>query len=177
MRGASSGAGWRVSPTRRAAASFRAPELDAGEDRLRQRCCRIPRAARSFFRASPRYQDAGLLDPDRDRIDRHSRAVQTYVNRYVMLTRQASTFGMQELLDNVLVVVTLLALGGIATSLGPRLVFLLAPPLLVLLVIWLIRLSFRITANEPPEARAILRVIFNPSPWDRTGRQPTSEQG
>jgi hypothetical protein len=103
--------------------------------------------------------------------------VQTYVNRYVMLTRQASTFGMQELLDNVLVVVTLLALGGIATSLGPRLVFLLAPPLLVLLVVWLIRLSFRITANEPPQAQAILRVIFNPSPWDRTGRQPTGEQG
>lgn len=104
-------------------------------------------------------------------------AVQTYVNRYVMLTRQASTFGMQELLDNVFVLVILLALGGFATLLGPRLVFLLAPPLLVLLVVWLIRLSFRITANEAPEAQAILRVLFNPSPWDRSGRHPAGEQG
>jgi hypothetical protein len=94
-----------------------------------------------------------------------------------MLTRQAQTFGMQELLDNVLVVVTLLALGGFATLLGLRLVFLLAPPLLVLLVVWLIRLSFRITANEPPEAQAILSVIFNPSPWNRSGSRSTGEQG
>jgi hypothetical protein len=47
----------------------------------------------------------------------------------------------------------------------------------VLLVVWLIRLSFRITANEAPEAQAILRSIFNPSPWDRSGRHPTGEQG
>jgi hypothetical protein len=100
-------------------------------------------------------------------------AVQTYVNRYVMLTRQATTFGMQELLDNLLVVITLLALGGLATLVGPRLVFLIAPPFLVLLVVWLIRLSFRITANEAPETQAILRVIFNPSPWDEARKRAT----
>ncbi len=102
--------------------------------------------------------------------------VQTYVNRYVMLTRQAATFGMQELLDNALVVVTLLALGGVATVVGPRVVFLLASPLLVFLVIWLIRLSFRISAAEAPQAQMILRSIFNPSPWDRPGRRSTIEQ-
>jgi MFS family permease len=104
-------------------------------------------------------------------------AVQTYVNRYVMLSRQATTFGMQELLDNVLVLVILLALAGVATLLGPRLVFLFAPPLLVLLVVWLIRLSFRITADETPEAQAILRVIFNPSPWDHSGSRSPGGSG
>jgi MFS family permease len=103
-----------------------------------------------------------------------SAAVQTYVNRYVMLARQPTTFGMQELLNNVLVLVTLVALGAIGTLLGPRVVFVLAPPFLVLLVVGLIWMSFRVTANEPPEAQAILRVIFNPAPWRHVaGRSPT----
>jgi MFS family permease len=102
--------------------------------------------------------------------------VQTYVNRYVMLARQPTTFGMQELLDNLLVVVTLLTLGGNATVLGPRVVFLLAPPLLVLLVVGLIRMSFRVTTKETPETQAILQMIFNPSPWDQaTGRPPVPQ--
>jgi MFS family permease len=105
-----------------------------------------------------------------------SAAVQTYVNRYVMLARQATTFGMQELLDNALVLATLLALGSIATVLGPRLVFLFAPPFLVLLVVSLVWMSFHITANEPPEVQAILRVIFNPAPWRHvSGRSTTGE--
>jgi hypothetical protein len=99
-----------------------------------------------------------------------SAAVQTYVNRYVMLARQATTFGMQELLDNLLVLVTLVLLGGIATVLGPRLVFLCAPPLLMVLVVSLIWASFHITANEPPEVQAILRSIFNPAPWNSRAR-------
>jgi MFS family permease len=103
-------------------------------------------------------------------------AVQTYVNRYVMLAQQPETFGMQELLDNALVLITLLTLGAIATVLGPRLVFLVAPPFLVLLVVWLIRLSFRITANESPEARVILRSIFNPAPWPHSSTPPTGDQ-
>jgi hypothetical protein len=101
-----------------------------------------------------------------------SAAVQTYVNRYVMLARQAKTFGMQELLDNLLVVVTLVALGGIATAAGPRLVFYFAPPLLVVLVVSLIWASFRVTATEPPEVQAILRSIFNPAPWNSATRRP-----
>jgi hypothetical protein len=130
------------------------------------------------FQLSPKINAAGLISIlTMFGATAAGAAVQTYVNRYVMLTRQASTFGMQELLDNLLVLVTLLALGGFATVLGPRLVFLLAPPLLVLLVVWLIRLSFRITANEAPEAQAILRAIFNPSPWDHSGRRSTGGTG
>lgn len=106
-----------------------------------------------------------------------SAAVQTYVNRYVLLSRQATTFGMQELLDNALILLTLVVLGGISTVLGPRLVFLLAPPFLVVVIVWLIRSCFRITSNEPPQAQAILRVIFNPAPWQRVDRRHTTEHG
>lgn len=99
-----------------------------------------------------------------------SGAVQTPVNRQVMLARQAKTFGMQELLDNPLVLVTLASLGGLASVIDPRLVFLFAPPLLVAFVVWLIWASLYLTAHEPPEVQAILRSIFNPVPWDSAVR-------
>lgn len=88
-------------------------------------------------------------------------AVQTYINRYVILARQAPTFGMQEVLDSALTLFAVLALGMIATLVGSRLVFIVAPPLIVLVVVWLIRVCFRVTEQDPPEARAILRTLFD----------------
>lgn len=99
-------------------------------------------------------------------------AVQTYVNRYVLLARQATTFGMQEVLDNALTLFAVLALGGLATLFGSRLVFIVAPPLIVGVVIALIRACFRVTDQDPPEARAILRALL------RTTREdPAPGQG
>jgi MFS family permease len=91
-------------------------------------------------------------------------AAQTYVNRYVILARQSSTFGMQEVLDNALTLFAVLALGGLATLLGSRLVFIAAPPLIIGLVVWLIRVCFRVTERDPPEARAILRALLQTTP-------------
>ena len=54
----------------------------------------------------------------------------------------------------------MLVLGGLATLLGSKLVFIIAPPLIVGIVIWLIRVCFRVTAQDPPEARAILRALL-----------------
>ncbi len=88
-------------------------------------------------------------------------AVQTYVNRYVLLARQPATFGMQEVLDSALTLFAVLALGAIATILGSRLVFIIAPPLIIVIVLWLIRVAFRVTEQDPPEARAILRALFS----------------
>ncbi len=88
-------------------------------------------------------------------------AVQTYVNRYVILARQAPTFGMQEVLDSALTLFAVLALGMIATALGSRLVFVIAPPLIIAIVLYLIRVCFRVTDQDPPEARAILRNLFD----------------
>jgi MFS family permease len=91
-------------------------------------------------------------------------AVQTYVNRYVILARQPTTFGMQEVLDNAITLTAVIVFGAVATALGPRVIFVLAPPLLVALVVWLIRVCFRITDQDPPEARAILRVLLDRTP-------------
>ncbi len=88
-------------------------------------------------------------------------AVQTYVNRYVILARQPATFGMQEVLDSALTLFAVLALGAIATLLGSRLVFIIAPPLIIVIVLYLIRVAFRITEQDPPETRAILRALFS----------------
>ena len=87
-------------------------------------------------------------------------AVQTYVNRYVLLARQATTFGMQEVLDNALTLLAVIGLGLLTTVLGPRLVFVVAPPLIIAIVVWLIRLCFRVTDQDPPQARRILRALL-----------------
>jgi MFS family permease len=88
-------------------------------------------------------------------------AVQTYINRYVILARQPTTFGMQEVLDNAITLTAVIVFGAVATALGPRVIFVLAPPVLVLVVVWLIQVCFRVTEQDPPEARAILRVLLN----------------
>jgi MFS family permease len=97
-------------------------------------------------------------------------AVQTYVNRYILLARQATTFGMQEVLDNALTLIAVVGLGIIATLIGPRFVFIVAPPLVVAVVVWLIRVCFRATAQDPPEARAILNALFDQSPASQAER-------
>lgn len=97
-------------------------------------------------------------------------AVQTYVNRYVLLARQATTFGMQEVLDNTLTLFAMLTLGALATAVGPRLVFIVAPPFIVFVVVGLIRIGFRITAQDPPQTRIILHALLNTSRVDQTER-------
>ena len=99
-------------------------------------------------------------------------AVQTYVNRYVILARQASTFGMQEVLDNALTLFAVLVLGVLATVLGSKLVFIIAPPLIVGTVIWVIRVCFRVSEQDPPEARAILRALLQ---TEREGSAPSQD--
>ena len=97
-------------------------------------------------------------------------AVQTYVNRYVLLARQATTFGMQEVLDNTLTLFAVLTLGALATGLGPRVVFIVAPPLIVLVVVGLIRMGFRITAQDPPQTQVILNALLGTAPIEQTER-------
>src|SRR5581483_9639771 len=82
-------------------------------------------------------------------------AVQAYINRYVIQARQATTFGMQEVLDNALILFAVLALGAIATVFGSRVVFIVAPPLVMLIVVWLIQMSFRVTDQTTPGARRV----------------------
>jgi hypothetical protein len=67
---------------------------------------------------------------------------------------------MQEVLENALTLFAVLSLGGMASQLGSRLVFVVAPPLILALVVGLIRVGFRITAQDTPETRAILRALL-----------------
>lgn len=90
-------------------------------------------------------------------------AVQTYINRYVLIARQAATFGMQEVLDNALILFAVLAFGAISTTVGPRVVFIVAPIVIVAVVIWLIRLCFHVSDRDSPEARAILLSLLDTS--------------
>ncbi len=111
---------------------------------------------------SPQIQAAGLISILTALGSTSSlAAVQTYVNRYIILARQPTTCAMQEVLDNALVLFAVLSFGMIATALGPRLVFIIAPPIIVAVVIWLIRVCFRVTSGDRPEARAILRVLLD----------------
>jgi MFS family permease len=95
-------------------------------------------------------------------------AVQTYVNRYVLLARQATTFGMQEVLDNALTLLAVVGLGVLSMFFGPRLVFVVAPPLVVAVVVWLIRICFRVTDQDSPETRVILNALLNTAPPDQS---------
>jgi hypothetical protein len=63
-------------------------------------------------------------------------------------------------------------LGALATLLGSKLVFIIAPPLIVGIVIWLIRVCFRVTDQDPPEARAILRALLR---MDRESSTPSHD--
>jgi hypothetical protein len=65
-----------------------------------------------------------------------------------------------------------LVLGALATLLGSKLVFIIAPPLIVGIVIWLIRVCFRVTDQDPPEARAILRALLR---MDRESSTPSHD--
>ena len=88
-------------------------------------------------------------------------AVQTYVNRYIMLSQQPATFAMQEVIENALVLIGILLLGLVASVFGSRIDFLLAPPLLLIVVLIVIRVAFRVTDQESPGTRAITKALFD----------------
>lgn len=93
-------------------------------------------------------------------------AVQTYVNRYIMLAHQPATFAMQEVIENALILAGILLLGLVASLFGSRIDFLLAPPLILLVVIGLIKVAFRATDQDPPGVRAITRALFDTNRLD-----------
>jgi hypothetical protein len=63
-------------------------------------------------------------------------------------------------------------LGILATVLGSKLVFIIAPPLIVGIVIWLIRVCFRVSEQDPPQARAVLHALLR---TDREGATPSQD--
>ncbi len=80
-----------------------------------------------------------------------SQAVQVYVNRNVPVRTQGGIFGLQEVQENALNLITVFLLGLVATVIGPQYVFLLAPIVVIGAVLGLVRYSFRHTTGETPE--------------------------
>jgi MFS family permease len=66
----------------------------------------------------------------------------------VPVVRQGATFGIQKVQENAVILIAVLGLGAIATAVGPALVMVVAPILVVSVVLILIRYSYRHVAQE-----------------------------
>ena len=87
-------------------------------------------------------------------------AVQTYINRRVPLERQGSTFGLQAVIDNGLTLTTILLLGLAASLLGSRVVFAIAPLVVLGVAVWLVRYSVGQQGDEPITSRQALQALL-----------------
>jgi MFS family permease len=70
-------------------------------------------------------------------------AVQTYINRRVPPVAQGSTFGVEEVLENMLTLVVVLAVGAVATVVGAQAVMVVAPIMVLAIILYLIGYSYR----------------------------------
>ncbi|HQZ90128.1 MAG TPA: MFS transporter [Thermomicrobiales bacterium] len=70
-------------------------------------------------------------------------AVDNFVNRHTPADRQGATFGLKEVQENALALATIIALGVVSNLVGPRIVMIVAPIIVLLPVIWLLRYSFK----------------------------------
>lgn len=91
-------------------------------------------------------------------------AVQTFINRRVPLVRQGATFGLQEVQENAFTLVTILALGVISGIVGPQVVFIFAPIVILGAVLWLIRYSFRTEGDHALARGEALHILISEAP-------------
>lgn len=88
-------------------------------------------------------------------------AVQAYINRNVPIEEQGSTFGIQEVTEQGLTVITLLSAGLVGTLTGTRVVFAIAPIIVIVVGTAMVRMAYRASGAVVPEhvdaARALLR--------------------
>ncbi|MGI8485240.1 MAG: MFS transporter [Thermomicrobiales bacterium] len=88
-------------------------------------------------------------------------SVQAYINRIVPLSEQGSTFGMQEVIEQAFTVILLLLLGAISMFAGTRIVFLVAPLVIIAIGTIFVRYSYHSTGTPPPGGgKAIAGLIF-----------------
>lgn len=87
-------------------------------------------------------------------------AVQAYINKFVFLERQASTFGMQNVLESAVSLMAVLVLGVLASLVGSQAVFLIAPIFLTAALVLLVRFGLRVTQREYASTRVVLHEIF-----------------
>jgi predicted MFS family arabinose efflux permease len=92
-------------------------------------------------------------------------SIQTYINAKVAIERQGQTFGLQEVQENLVTLVLVIVLGGLSAVIGPRAVFVLAPVVAFLLVVSLIRYSYRVMEHQALTRReAFSRLVGEDDP-------------
>ena len=87
-------------------------------------------------------------------------AVQTFINANVPQARQGATFGIQEVQENILTLFVVLALGIVSTAVGPKIIFVVAPMITILLVGGLIRYSFKVGGEQSISMRAAVGELM-----------------
>jgi MFS family permease len=103
-------------------------------------------------------------------------ALQTFINRTVPLVQQGATFGLEEVQENALTLAAVLSLGAISTATGPRFVFVIAPPVVIAFVVWLLRFSYRVERLDEPTRREAWQMLLDTSD-DATPTETTPEDG
>ncbi len=105
-------------------------------------------------------------------------AVQVYVNRRVPLSQQGSTFGRQELLDNSIALSMVLLFGVVATMVGPRIVFVVAPAIVFAIVVLFAQYSYRHVGEVEPKFGKVANafVKFRDQVYDEPVLTPTEDR-
>jgi hypothetical protein len=93
-------------------------------------------------------------------------AVQVFINEKVPLERQGGVFGMEKVVENALTIVAILSLGLVATWLGSEVVFIVAPFVVLSVIVWLIRYSYRRAGEPVPSPRQVVEGL-----WEGPGRE------
>jgi MFS family permease len=80
-----------------------------------------------------------------------NQAVQVYVNRNVPVRTQGGIFGLEQVQENALNLISVFLLGLVATLTGPKYIFIVAPIVVIGAVLGLVRYAYRHTTGETPE--------------------------
>jgi len=102
-------------------------------------------------------------------------AVQIFINKNVSAVNQGSTFGTQEVQENIFTLMLVIALGVFSQVAGSRMTFFGAPLVAVGLVVGLIRYSYRVTDTGPITFRqAIDKLLGQTTPYSDPEESSTS---
>jgi MFS family permease len=77
-----------------------------------------------------------------------SQAVQVYINEYVPIARQGGMFGLQSVQQNAFNLASVFLLGVLATIVGPQYIFFLAPFVVGIIVLALVRYSLKLLSSQ-----------------------------
>jgi MFS family permease len=86
-------------------------------------------------------------------------AVDNFVNRHVPVEHQGATFGLKDVQDNGLTLFTILVLGVVSNLFGPDVVMIVAPLIVTLAVLRLLRYSFKRAGDEVLTRREAFQIL------------------